>query len=69
MFLLLNHVNQDDTLSGTDSSVDISTKENMNKLVQIGETLLKKPISRVNLKTGLFEECKKGSTNEEALKE
>nr|XP_010320346.1 patatin-like protein 2 [Solanum lycopersicum] len=59
---------QDDTLSGTDSSVDISTKENMNKLVEIGTNLLKKPVSRVNLQTGLFEECKKDDTNEETLK-
>ncbi|MCD7460022.1 Patatin-like protein 2 [Datura stramonium] len=59
---------QDDTLSGTVSSVDIATKENMDKLVEIGETLLKKPVSRVNLKTGLFEESKNGGTNEETLK-
>lgn len=60
---------QDDTLGGTESSVDISTKENMDKLVKIGETLLTKPISRVNMKTGLFEQCKSGRTNEAALKE
>uniref|UniRef100_A0A0V0I1U4 Patatin n=1 Tax=Solanum chacoense TaxID=4108 RepID=A0A0V0I1U4_SOLCH len=60
---------QDDTLSGADSSVDISTKENMDKLVEIGTNLLKKPVSRVNLKTGLFEQLDKGGTNEEALKE
>ncbi|XP_049392749.1 patatin-like protein 2 [Solanum stenotomum] len=59
---------QDDTLSGTDSSVDISTKENMNKLVEIGTNLLKKPVSRVNLQTGLFEQSKKDDTNEETLK-
>ncbi|PHU18859.1 Patatin-like protein 2 [Capsicum chinense] len=58
---------QDDTLSGTDSSVDISTKKNMDKLVEIGENLLKKPMSRVNLKTGIFEEYKNAGTNEEAL--
>ncbi|XP_059279286.1 patatin-like protein 2 [Lycium ferocissimum] len=59
---------QDDTLTGTDSSVDIATKENMDKLVEIGTTLLKKPVSRVNLHTGLFEQCKNGGTNEETLK-
>ncbi|KAG6626566.1 hypothetical protein CIPAW_15G058200 [Carya illinoinensis] len=34
---------QDDTLTGTAASVDDSTKENLNKLVEIGEKLLKKP--------------------------
>lgn len=42
----------------------------MNKLVEIGTNLLKKPVSRVNLQTGLFEQLNKdGGTNEEALKE
>lgn len=66
--MLLNVVDQDDTLNGTESSVDITTKENMDKLVEIGKTLLKKPISRVNLETGIFEQCKEDDTNEEALK-
>ncbi|KAH0684917.1 hypothetical protein KY285_022637 [Solanum tuberosum] len=61
---------QDDTLSGADSSVDISTKENMDKLVEIGTNLLKKSVPRVNLKAGLFEQLgTTGGTNEEALKE
>ena len=34
---------QDITLTGTDSSVDIATKENLKKFSQIGENLLKKP--------------------------
>ncbi|XP_061343606.1 patatin-like protein 2 isoform X2 [Gastrolobium bilobum] len=59
---------QDDTLTGTDSSVDISTKDNLDKLCQIGENLLKKPVSRVNLDNGLFEPLQKGETNEGALK-
>lgn len=59
---------QDDKLGGPESSVDISTIENMNNLVKIGEALLKKPVSRVNLKTGLFEQHGSGRTNEEALK-
>ncbi|KAF9622477.1 hypothetical protein IFM89_031881, partial [Coptis chinensis] len=44
---------QEDTLSNTESSVDIATKENLDNLVVIGERLLKKPVSRVNLETGL----------------
>ncbi|KAA8546299.1 hypothetical protein F0562_002962 [Nyssa sinensis] len=59
---------QDDTLTGTVSSVDIATKENLDKLVEVGEGLLKKPVSRVNLETGLFEPVKNDGTNEDALK-
>ncbi|XP_061343624.1 patatin-like protein 2 [Gastrolobium bilobum] len=59
---------QDDTLPRTDSSVDISTKENLEKLCQIGEKLLKKPVSRVNLDNGLFEPLQNGETNEDALR-
>ncbi|KAL6995541.1 Proteolipid protein 2 [Sarracenia purpurea var. burkii] len=59
---------QEDTLTGSDSSVDVSTKENLDKLVKVGENLLKKPVSRVNLETGLSEPVKNGCTNEEALK-
>ncbi|XP_010942708.1 patatin-like protein 2 [Elaeis guineensis] len=58
---------QDDTLIGSTSSVDISTKENLLKLVQIGNDLLKKHVSRVNLETGLFELVEGEGTNEEAL--
>ncbi|MCD9640963.1 hypothetical protein HAX54_026758 [Datura stramonium] len=59
---------QEDGLRGTEASVDVATKENMERLVEIGENLLKKPISRVNLETGLTEPIPKGGTNEEALK-
>ncbi|KAL3013107.1 hypothetical protein AAZX31_06G035900 [Glycine max] len=59
---------QDDTLTGTDSSVDIATKENLEKLSQIGERLLKKPVSQINLEDGLFESVGNGETNENALK-
>ncbi|KAH1065631.1 hypothetical protein J1N35_030618 [Gossypium stocksii] len=57
---------QDDTLSGTVASVDIATKENLENLVKVGENLLKKPVSRVNLENGKFEPSNQG-TNEEAL--
>ncbi|KAF8405080.1 hypothetical protein HHK36_009977 [Tetracentron sinense] len=58
---------QDDTLTGDAASVDIATKENLLNLVQIGNDLLKKPVSRVNLETGKFEELQGAGTNEEAL--
>ncbi|TYI21165.1 hypothetical protein ES332_A06G018600v1 [Gossypium tomentosum] len=58
---------QDDGLSGDVSSVDIVTANNLNELVKVGEGLLKKQVSRVNLETGIFEPFKE-ETNEEALK-
>lgn len=57
---------QDDTLNGVVSSVDVATTENLDNLVKVGEALLKKPVSRVNLETGCYEPCNQG-TNEEAL--
>ncbi|KAG7020559.1 Patatin-like protein 2, partial [Cucurbita argyrosperma subsp. argyrosperma] len=57
---------QDDTLSSVVSSVDIATKKNLDDLVGVGENLLKKPVSRVNLETGVFE-ATDAETNEQAL--
>ena len=57
---------QDDTLNGIVSSVDVATTKNLDDLVKAGETLLKKPVSRVNLDTGIFEVANH-ETNEEAL--
>ncbi|KAG6523967.1 hypothetical protein ZIOFF_013856 [Zingiber officinale] len=45
---------KDDTLTGAAASVDNSTKWNLRNLVRIGENLLEKPASRVNLETGQF---------------
>lgn len=59
---------QEDTLTEIDLSMDISTEENLKKLVEIGENLLKKPVSRVNLENGVYEQAEDGITNEEALK-
>lgn len=58
---------QDDNLIGDAASMDIATTENMQALVQIGNNLLKKPVSRVNLETGQFEPVHREGTNEEAL--
>ena len=57
---------QDDTLNKTVSSVDVATKKNLEDLVKVGEGLLKKPVSRVNLENGIFEPGNM-ETNEEAL--
>jgi hypothetical protein len=54
-------------LTGDARSVDIATAENLQRLVEIGKELLKKPVSRVNLETGRFEEIKGEGTNKEAL--
>ncbi|ONM22349.1 patatin-like protein 2 [Zea mays] len=61
---------QDDTLQGTLSSVDVATKENMEKLARVGDMLLKKPVSQANLETGhMVPACHRAEmTNEEALK-
>ncbi|CAN4079627.1 unnamed protein product [Withania somnifera] len=58
---------QDDNLTGEAASMDIATTENMERLVQIGNDLLKKPISRVNLETGRYEPVVGEGTNEAAL--
>ncbi|KAM2913830.1 hypothetical protein COP2_044435 [Malus domestica] len=58
---------QDDTLSGTLASVDIATSENLNDLVKIGEKLLTKPVSRVDLDTGKTKPVHPEITNQEAL--
>ncbi|KAK2660368.1 hypothetical protein Ddye_006901 [Dipteronia dyeriana] len=63
---LSNEDARDDTLSGDESSVDIATKKNLDSLVRVGEKLLKKPVSKVNFETGVFEPSNEG-TNEEAL--
>lgn len=47
--------------------MDIATRENMETLVQIGNGLLKKPISRVNLETGRYEPVVGEGTNEAAM--
>ncbi|KAL3732799.1 hypothetical protein ACJRO7_022338 [Eucalyptus globulus] len=58
---------QDDTLSGVLSSVDVATNKNLTDLIKTGESLLKKPASRVNLETGVCEPTPNQETNEEAL--
>ena len=60
-------VKQDDSLTGDTASVDIATPQNLIKLVKIGEELIKKPVSRVNLETGRYETVDGEGSNEEAL--
>ncbi|XWS25651.1 hypothetical protein CRYUN_Cryun27aG0086200 [Craigia yunnanensis] len=58
---------QDDKLTGEISSVDVSTKENLNNLAKIAENLLNKPVSRVNFETGNYEPSGEVETNAQAL--
>ncbi|XP_027939441.1 patatin-like protein 2 isoform X1 [Vigna unguiculata] len=59
---------QDDTLTGDLGSVDVATEKNLNGLVQVAEALLKKPVSKINLRTGIHEPVESNETNAEALK-
>ena len=54
-------------MSSDEASVDIATEKNLKRLVQIGEALLNKPVSRVNLETGRYEAIQGEGTNAEAL--
>lgn len=58
---------KEDNLAGDTSSVDISTTKNMQTLMQIGQDLLKKPISTMDLETGKSKTINGSGTNEEAL--
>ncbi|KAK8685907.1 hypothetical protein V6N13_124939 [Hibiscus sabdariffa] len=58
---------QDDKLTGDASSTDKATIKNMRNLVEIGEKLLQKPVSKMNIDTGIFDPVDDQGTNEEAL--
>ncbi|KAG0523977.1 hypothetical protein BDA96_07G170000 [Sorghum bicolor] len=58
---------QDDELKGETASVDVSTRENLNRLVGVGKALLKKPACKVNIETGRNEPDGHRGTNEEEL--
>ncbi|KAF7046315.1 hypothetical protein CFC21_055348 [Triticum aestivum] len=58
----------DDGLNGETASVDVSTPENLNRLVDIGKSLLKRQVCKVNVETGKNEpDSKNRGTNEEEL--
>ena len=58
---------QDDTLSVDLAAMDLATPENLENLLKVGVELLKKPVTRVNLGTGICEPYHH-TTNEMALK-
>lgn len=49
------------------ASVDISTKKNMDNLVDKGQKLLTRTVARINPDTGFFEPVENGGSNAEAL--
>ncbi|XP_010548404.1 PREDICTED: patatin-like protein 1 [Tarenaya hassleriana] len=57
----------DDTLEGDASSLDISTKANLENLVKIGEKMLKNRVVHMNLETGKYEPVPDDITNEQQL--
>uniref|UniRef100_A0A0E0LVX6 Patatin n=1 Tax=Oryza punctata TaxID=4537 RepID=A0A0E0LVX6_ORYPU len=58
---------QDDELKGDTASVDVSTPENLQRLVGVGKSLLKKQACKVDLETGKNEPDMNRGTNEEEL--
>uniref|UniRef100_A0A0D9X8X2 Patatin n=1 Tax=Leersia perrieri TaxID=77586 RepID=A0A0D9X8X2_9ORYZ len=58
---------QYDQLKGTAGSIDDCSKENMDKLVEIGNDLLKRNVSRVDLETGHYVDVPGEGTNEQQL--
>ncbi|KAL5232223.1 hypothetical protein ABZP36_030999 [Zizania latifolia] len=58
---------QDDELTGDTASLDISTPENLKRLVDVGMALLDKPVCKVNVETGKNEPDLSRGTNREEL--
>ncbi|XP_006659497.2 patatin-like protein 2 [Oryza brachyantha] len=58
---------QDDELTGDAASVDVSTPENLRRLVGVGRALLQRPACKVNVETGRNEPDMDRGTNEEEL--
>ncbi|TVT99410.1 hypothetical protein EJB05_55230, partial [Eragrostis curvula] len=57
-----------DNLEGNTASMDCATNENMDDLIKIGNDLLKKPVARVNIDTGVYEPVNGLDTNADALR-
>jgi len=58
---------QDDELTGETASVDVSTTENLKRLIGVGKALLKRQACKVNIETGKNEPDLERGTNEEEL--
>ncbi|XP_019149982.1 PREDICTED: patatin-like protein 2 [Ipomoea nil] len=58
---------QEDDLQGPTASVDVTTKENLDALEEVGNKLLSKPVMKLNLLTGKNEPVPEAGTNRDAL--
>ena len=58
---------QDDELAGDTASVDVATRENLDRLVGVGRALLTRPACKVNVETGKNEPDGDRGTNEKEL--
>jgi hypothetical protein len=58
---------QHDELTGEMASVDVSTSKNLNGLIGVGKSLLKRQVCKVNVETGKNEPDLERGTNEEEL--
>ncbi|KAF7034470.1 hypothetical protein CFC21_045482 [Triticum aestivum] len=58
---------QDNELKGEAASVDVSTPENLIRLIDVGQALLKRQVCKVNIETGKNEPDQNRGTNEEEL--
>ncbi|KAG8087397.1 hypothetical protein GUJ93_ZPchr0010g8176 [Zizania palustris] len=58
---------QDDELTGDTASVDVSTPDNLKRLIDVGTALLDKPVCKVNVETGKNEPDLSRGTNREEL--
>nr|GLL40486.1 patatin-like protein 2 [Ipomoea trifida] len=59
---------QEDDLQGSTTSVDVTTKENLDALEDVGNKLLLKTVTKLNLLTGKNEPVPEAGTNQDALK-
>lgn len=59
---------QDDQLEGSVAIADDASLENMTKLKELGENLLTKPVSRMNLLSGAMEPVEGLGSNADALR-
>lgn len=59
---------QADSLQGDVASVDVTTENNLKELEKVGQNLLTKSVSKLDLLTGQYKPVDTLGTNEEALK-
>jgi len=59
---------QDDTLEGDASTLDLSTKSNLENLIKLGEKMLTNRVMQMNIDTGTYEPAAENINNDEQLK-